>query len=252
MLSGMGNRLASLWIALAALACGDAPAPAPAPDAAAESAPPAALAKLAPGPRDAAVLEMGELGTIRIELLPELAPQTVARFRELAESGFYDGTYFHRVIPGFMIQGGDPNTKNLDPRDDGRGNAGRRVPDEFSDYPHTRGTVSMANTGYSNSSSSQFFIVHEDSPNLDGRFTVFGRVVEGMETVDAVTRLAIDEYGRYGPKDRPYPVNASIERLRIEPAGGGGDEQAARPETRTAAAAPPAPNAGPGDDPGAP
>jgi len=226
-----------LWIALALLACGEAPAPAP--DAQAESAPSSALASLEPGPHDVAVLEMGELGTLRIELLPELAPQTVARFRELCESGFYDGTYFHRVIPGFMIQGGDPNTKNLDPRDDGRGNAGRRVPDEFSDYPHTRGTVSMANTGYSNSSSSQFFIVHQDSPNLDGRFTVFGRVISGIETVDAITRLEIDEYGRYGPKDRPYPQNATIERVRIEPADAG--EQAAGPETRTAATTPPAP-----------
>ena len=208
--------LLALPILLAGVACGDAP-PASTEAAAPQAAtPPEALSKLAPGARDVAVMEMGELGTIRIELFPELAPLTVARFIELAESGFYDDTYFHRVIPGFMIQGGDPNTKNLDPRDDGRGNAGKRIKDEFTDYPHARGTVSMANTGYSSSSSSQFFIVHEDSPNLDGRFTAFGRVVEGIEAVDAVTELEIDTYGRYGPANRPYPKSAVVESLRVE------------------------------------
>lgn len=227
----MRGALPVLCLALAALACGEASAPESAPGAGAEaSAPPTALAKIRPGPHDVAVLEMGALGSIRIELLPELAPDTVARFSALAESGFYDGTYFHRVIPGFMIQGGDPYTKNLDPRDDGRGNSGDRVHDEFSDYPHTRGTVSMANTGHPNSASSQFFIVHQDTPSLDGHYSVFGRVVEGMQTVDAVTELAIDEYGRYGPKDRPYPVNATIEHLRIEHA-----QASEAPATRTAA-----------------
>jgi peptidyl-prolyl cis-trans isomerase B (cyclophilin B) len=214
----MRPALPALSIALAWLACSEAPAPAPPPQAG-EAPPSQALAMIGPGPRDVAVLELGELGRIRIELYPELAPQTVARFSELAESGFYDGTYFHRVIPGFMIQGGDPNTKNLDPRDDGRGNAGQRIADEFTDYPHTRGVVSMANTGYSSSSSSQFFIVHQDSPNLDGRFTVFGRVVDGIESVDAITELEIDTFGRYGPTNRPYPVNATIERVRIAEAG---------------------------------
>jgi peptidyl-prolyl cis-trans isomerase B (cyclophilin B) len=237
----MRRALPCCWllaIALAALGCGDATGPPAQAETVSEAAtaPSQALAQITAGPRDVAVLELGELGSVRIELLPEIAPQTVARFTELAERGFYDGTYFHRVIPGFMIQGGDPNTKNLDPRDDGRGNAGQRVPDEFSDYPHARGTVSMANTGYSNSSSSQFFIVHEDSLNLDERFTVFGRVVDGLETVDAITRLEIDEFGRYGPKNRPYPVNATIERLRIERA------EAAAAATRTAAAAPPTPS----------
>ena len=215
----MRPALLPLALLLACIACGDPP-PAPATAAPEVKAPSEALAKLEPGPRDVAVMDLGELGTVRMELFPELAPQTVARFIELAESGFYDGTYFHRVIPGFMIQGGDPNTKNLDPRDDGRGNSGVRLPDEFSDYPHQRGTLSMANTGYSSSSSCQFFIVHEDAPNLDGRFTAFGRVVEGMETVDAVTALEIDTYGRYGPVNRPYPKSAVVESLRIERASG--------------------------------
>jgi cyclophilin family peptidyl-prolyl cis-trans isomerase len=180
----------------------------------------AAMAHLvSAGPHDVAVLDLGELGTIRVELLPEIAPKSVAQFVELAESGFYDGTYFHRVIPGFMIQGGDPNTKDLDPRNDGKGSAGRRVPDEFSEYPHVRGTVSMANTGYLNSSSSQFFIMLDDIRDLDGRYSAFGRVTDGMEVVDAVAALEIDTYGRYGPPNRPYPVNATIEGIRIERAG---------------------------------
>jgi cyclophilin family peptidyl-prolyl cis-trans isomerase len=175
-----------------------------------------ALAHISSEPHDVAVLDLGELGRIRIELLPELAPKSVAYFTSLADQGFYDGTTFHRVIPGFMIQGGDPLSKNRDPRDDGRGNSGERLPDEFSDYPQQRGTVSLANSGAPNSSVCQFFIVQQDARNLDGGFTVIGRVVDGMQTVDAVTHLPIDLYGRYGPPDRPYPESAVIRSVHIE------------------------------------
>jgi peptidyl-prolyl cis-trans isomerase B (cyclophilin B) len=170
------------------------------------------------GPHEIAVLTLEELGTIRIELLPELAPQTVAHFKGLVEEGFYDGTTFHRVIPGFMIQGGDPFTKNIDPRDDGRGGSDYDIPDEFSAMPHSRGVVSLANKGRHHSAGSQFFIVQQDTPELDGTFTVFARVVEGIEVVDAITDLEIDKYGRYGPRDRPYPKDARIASIRIEPA----------------------------------
>jgi peptidyl-prolyl cis-trans isomerase B (cyclophilin B) len=122
------------------------------------------------------------------------------------------------VIPGFMIQGGDPLTKNIDPRDDGRGGTDYDIADEFSAVSHTRGVVSMANQGRHDSAGSQFFIVHQDSSHLDGRFTVFARVVEGIEVVDAVTELTIDKYGRYGPRDRPYPKDARIASIHIEPA----------------------------------
>jgi peptidyl-prolyl cis-trans isomerase B (cyclophilin B) len=215
-------------LALAALACSDAQ---PADGAPAQ---PAALERIQPGPHDVAVIDLGELGAIRIELLPELAPRSVESFASLAEQGYYDGTTFHRVIPGFMIQGGDALSKNNDPRDDGRGND-HKVPDEFSDYPHLRGTVSLANSGSRNSSGSQFFIVHEDQRGLDGSYTVFGRVVSGIETVDAVTRLEIDKYGRFGPRDRPYPKSAVMRSVRIErasasPAG------AVNPAPATAAA----------------
>jgi peptidyl-prolyl cis-trans isomerase B (cyclophilin B) len=205
---------------ITALACGrgdGAPAATPAP---AGAALPSASA-ISPGPRDVAVLELPDLGEIRIELLPEIAPATVAHFVKLAEEGFYDGTYFHRVIPGFMIQGGDPLTRDLDPRNDGKGHAGGSLVDEFSDYAHVRGTVSMANSGYPKTASCQFFIMHQDTRDLDGHFTAFGRVVSGMEVIDAITELEIDAYGRYGPPNRPYPVGAAVESVRIERAGTG-------------------------------
>jgi cyclophilin family peptidyl-prolyl cis-trans isomerase len=171
---------------------------------------------LAPGPHPTAALRVAKLGTIRIELLPEAAPKTVAQFERLAGEGFYDGTSFHRVIPDFMIQGGCPNTRNEDPRDDGRGGGEYALEDEFNDLPHRRGAVSLANRGSRNSGGTQFFVVQHDAPQLDGRHTVFGRVIEGMEVVDAITRLEIDKFGRYGPPDRPYPVPAVLESVRIE------------------------------------
>jgi peptidyl-prolyl cis-trans isomerase B (cyclophilin B) len=174
------------------------------------------------GPHERVVLALEGLGEIHIELLPELAPQTVAHFKKLVSEGFFDGTTFHRVIPGFMLQGGDPLTRNRDPRDDGDGGPGYTIADEFSDYPHVRGTVAMAHRGHRATAGSQFFIIHQDSHHLDGSYTVFGRVVAGMEVVDAVTQLEIDKYGRYGPRDRPYPVDARIASARIEAAGAQG------------------------------
>jgi cyclophilin family peptidyl-prolyl cis-trans isomerase len=179
---------------------------------------------IAPGPHPVAALRVKDLGTIRIELLPEAAPKTVAQFEQLAGEGYYDGTTFHRVIPDFMIQGGCPNTRDADPRNDGQGGGDHALEDEFNDLPHRRGIVSMANRGSRNSGGTQFFIVQRDSPHLDGKHTVFGRVIEGMQVVDAITRLEIDKFGRYGPPDRPYPVSAVVESIRMEPgttAGGG-------------------------------
>jgi cyclophilin family peptidyl-prolyl cis-trans isomerase len=208
-------RLAAACSLACACACGSSGDDA-SDTSAAEDASAAALARVGTGPHDVAVLDLGELGEIRIELLPEIAPRAVERFAALAERGFYDGTHFHRVIPGFMIQGGDPSSKNLDPRDDGTGGSGSNLVDEFSGYPHVRGTVSLANTGAPRSSDCQFFIVQQDARHLDGRFSTFGRVAQGMEVVDAVTRLPIDLYGRYGPRDRPYPQDAVIRSVRIE------------------------------------
>jgi len=183
-------------------------------------APSEALARISDGPHETAVLSVRDLGEIEIELLPELAPATVAHWKALAAQGFFDGTSFHRVIPGFVIQGGDPNTRNHDPRDDGIGGSEVVPPDEFSDYPQQRGTVAMAHKGRPHTAGSQFFILHGDARRLDGQYTAFARVAGGMGVVDAIAKLEIDKYGRYGPRDRPYPVFAVIERVTLRPASG--------------------------------
>lgn len=149
-------------------------------------------------------------GTIQIELLPELAPATVAHVMDLAKDGYYDGTTFHRVIPGFMIQGGDPNSRDRDPNNDGNGNPNMRIADEFGDAPFVRGVVGMGNLGRQGSTGSQFFIMQADHPSLDGRYTVVGRVVSGIEVVDAIAQVPTDRIGRWGPRDRP------IENVRMK------------------------------------
>lgn len=120
-------------------------------------------------------------GQVVIELLPELAPNHVARIKELAAQGFYDGIVFHRVIDGFMAQTGDPTGT-------GSGGSGKRLKAEFSNAPHERGTVSMARANHPDSADSQFFICFDDAPFLDGKYTVWGRVIEGMENVDKIKR----------------------------------------------------------------
>jgi len=175
-------------------------------------------ADISDGPHDIAVLTIKDLGEIRFELLDEIAPKTTANFAKLAGEGYYDGTQFHRVIPGFMIQGGDPNTKEKDPRRYGKGGPGYTIDDEHSDLPHTRGIVSMAKTAARNSGGSQFFILLGDAPQLDGKHSIFGRVVSGMEVATAIVELPRDDAGRYGPRNRPYPTPALVEKAVIEPA----------------------------------
>ena len=120
-------------------------------------------------------------GDVTIQLLPELAPNHVARIKELTKEGFYNGLNFHRVIDGFMVQTGDP-------LGNGTGGSGQNLKEEFSQEPHVRGIVSMARAQDPNSADSQFFIVLEDSNFLDGQYTVFGRVTDGMEHVDQVKK----------------------------------------------------------------
>ena len=117
-------------------------------------------------------------GNIVFKLLPDIAPETVRNFAKLAQSGFYDGTLFHRVIPGFMIQGGDPNTKNADKSRWGMGGPGYTIKAEFNSRSHLRGIVSMARATDPDSAGSQFFIVTTDSAFLDRQYTVFCEVVE--------------------------------------------------------------------------
>ena len=139
----------------------------------------------------AAIIKTG-FGNIKFSLVSDIAPETVRNFSQLAKSGFYDGTLFHRIIPGFMIQGGDPNTKNPDKSTWGQGGPGYNLKAEFNSRSHLRGIVSMARTNDPDSAGSQFFIVTSDSTFLDRQYTVFGEVVDGMEVADKIVNLPRD------------------------------------------------------------
>lgn len=136
-------------------------------------------------------------GAIELKFFPDVAPNHVNNLVKLAREKFYDGTTFHRVIPGFMIQGGDPNSKNPDRSRHGTGGPGYKVIAEFNSCPHKRGTLSMARAQDPNSAGSQFFICVADAKFLDGQYTVFGEVVSGMETVDRIVNAPRD------PQDNP-------------------------------------------------
>ena len=131
-------------------------------------------------------------GDIQLKLFPDLAPNHVNNLVTLAKKTFYDGTIFHRVIPGFMIQGGDPNSKNTDRSSHGTGGPGHSVNAEFNQRPHTRGTLSMARSQDPNSAGSQFFICVANANFLDGQYTAFGEVVSGMELVDRIVNVERD------------------------------------------------------------
>ena len=141
--------------------------------------------------RQIAVIETN-FGNIVIQLYPDVAPGHVENFVKLAQDGFYDGSTFHRVIPGFMIQGGDTNSKDDDRSNDGQGGPGYTINAEFSDKPHKRGILSMARAQDPNSAGSQFFIVVADSNFLDGQYTVFGEVIEGMDVADKIVNVERD------------------------------------------------------------
>jgi peptidyl-prolyl cis-trans isomerase B (cyclophilin B) len=131
-----------------------------------------------------------KFGDMEVTFFPEKAPKHVENFIALAKSGFYNGTIFHRIIPGFMIQGGDPNTKDPNkPETYGMGGPSQRLNAEFNDIPHRRGILSMARTSDPNSAGSQFFIVVKDSNFLDRQYTAFGEVVKGMEVADKIVNL---------------------------------------------------------------
>lgn len=136
-------------------------------------------------------IEMENGGVIKAELYPEIAPNTVNNFISLIKKGFYDGVIFHRVIPGFMIQGGDPNGTGV-------GGPGYSIKGEFTgngfknNLKHSRGVLSMARTMAPNSAGSQFFIMHDNAPHLDGQYASFGKVIEGMEVVDKIASADTD------------------------------------------------------------
>jgi len=157
-----------------------------------------------------AVLDTSQ-GPITIELFPNVAPNHVSNFEKLSEFGFYNGTIFHRIVKGFVIQGGDPTTRNSsDVAAWGTGDPGYKIDAEFSGIPHNRGIVSMARASDPNSAGSQFFIVLNDSIFLDNQYTVFGRVVTGMEAVDKIAALPTIQNDQ--PQD---PSMAKINPIRI-------------------------------------
>ena len=156
-------------------------------------------------------IEMENGGVIKAELYPEVAPNTVNNFISLVKQGFYDGLIFHRVIPGFMIQGGDPKRT-------GAGGPGYCIKGEFrangfkNDLLHSRGDLSMARTMAPNSAGSQFFIMHEDAPHLDGQYAAFGKVIEGIEVVDEICKVRTDY------NDRPR-INQTMKRVTVDTFG---------------------------------
>ncbi len=141
-------------------------------------------------------------GNIELKFFPDVAPNHVNNFIELSKKGFYDGTLFHRVIPGFMIQGGDPNSKDADRSKHGTGSPGHTLKAEFNDRPHKRGILSMARSSDPDSAGSQFFVCVADANFLDGKYTVFGEVVSGMEAADKIVAQ---------PRDRRDNPNERIE-----------------------------------------
>lgn len=164
--------------------------------------------------REVAVIETDH-GNITIEFFEDVAPKHVANFKKLASQGFYDSTAFHRVIPGFVIQGGDPSTKHGDPSSWGMGQPDQpTVPAEFSKIHHARGIVSMARKGNDiNSATSQFFICVAGVPHLDGQYTVFGKVIEGMDVVDKIVAVPRDEYDR--PLQKIVMKKVSLKSLEV-------------------------------------
>lgn len=156
-------------------------------------------------------IEVEGKGTIKAELYPEVAPNTVKNFISLAGSGFYNGTIFHRVIPGFMIQGGDPEGT-------GMGGPGYSIKGEFTgnrfknDLKHSRGVLSMARSARPDSAGSQFFIMVEDAPHLDGQYASFGKVIEGLEIADKIVSVDTDY------NDRPYEEQ-KIKSMTVETFG---------------------------------
>ncbi|MCG2720787.1 MAG: peptidylprolyl isomerase [Thermodesulfovibrionales bacterium] len=146
-----------------------------------------------------AVIET-KFGDIELKFFPDVAPNHVNNFIELAKKGFYDGTTFHRVIPGFMIQGGDPNSKDPDKSRHGMGGPGHSVKAEFNSTPHKRGILSMARSSQPDSAGSQFFICVADAPFLDRQYTAFGEVVSGMDAADKIVNQPRDK--RDNPNER--------------------------------------------------
>jgi cyclophilin family peptidyl-prolyl cis-trans isomerase len=155
------------------------------------------------------------LGNIKIELFPDVAPKHVRNFDSLVSIGFYNGTAFHRVVKGFMIQGGDPNTKNKPKETWGMGDPSQtRIPAEFSNLKHKPGIISAARTNDPNSATSQFFICTGDAPWLDGKYTIFGQVIEGMDVVEKIENVKLERQPNMNEMSAPVEkVEMTIKKV---------------------------------------
>ncbi|MDI9638595.1 peptidylprolyl isomerase [Kamptonema cortianum] len=173
-----------------------------------ELSPTAAPGAVAPAEGDEIAVIKTNHGRIVVKFMPDKAPKHVENFKNLASSGFYDGVRFHRVIPGFMIQGGDPNSRDMPREYHGTGGPDHSIPAEFNDVSHTPGILSMARTSDPNSAGSQFFLMHKHSPFLDGQYSVFGQVIEGMDVVEKIVNLPRD--ARDNPKEENPAIMESV------------------------------------------
>jgi peptidyl-prolyl cis-trans isomerase B (cyclophilin B) len=166
--------------------------------------------------KEVAVLKTSD-GEMVVEFWPEVAPKTVENFKKLARQGFYDGTAFHRIIKGFMIQGGDPNTKDLANESSyGTGGPGYKIPAEFNDHPHVRGVLSMARSADPNSAGSQFFICLGTASSLDHQYTAFGKVIKGLDVLDKIGDTPVAR-SAMGEASKPT-TRVALESVKIVPA----------------------------------
>ena len=166
--------------------------------------------------KELAVIKTG-FGEMVIEFWPEVAPKTVENFKKLAKDGFYDGTAFHRIVQGFMIQGGDPLSKSNSPAV-GTGGPGYQIKAEFNDRPHVRGVISMARSRNPDSAGSQFFICLANADSLNGQYTVFGKLIKGDDVLGKIGAAPVADNGQ-GERSRPV-TRVGVESIKIVPADG--------------------------------
>lgn len=168
-------------------------------------------AKPATGAADEVAVFKTSAGEMVLEFWPDVAPKTVENFKTLAKKGFYDGTAFHRVIRGFMIQGGDPLSKDESKKEMwGTGDPGYKIKAEFNDRPHVRGVISMARSRSPDSAGSQFFICHAKAPHLDGQYTAFGKLIKGEDVLDKIANTPCS-----GPQGSTPEVRQNVESVKI-------------------------------------
>lgn len=169
-----------------------------------------------PAAKEVAILKTSQ-GELVVEFWSDVAPNTVQNFKKLAKEGFYDGTAFHRIVRGFMIQGGDPNTKDLTKENMyGQGDPGYKINAEFSDRPHVRGVLSMARSSNPNSAGSQFFVCLDRAPHLDRQYTAFGKVIKGEEVLLKIGEIPV-VMSRSGELSKPT-VRVGLDSVKIVPA----------------------------------